>query len=97
MITISLNLIQPRVANEGNTTTTYAILKDAQGVAYIVREDKLSEWDGLETAALAEVIRPAIMAGDAAEIESDIKNEIAAALLAEGLCVENECGTLFIN
>lgn len=97
MITISLNLIQPRVANEGNTTTTYAILKDAQGVAYIVREDKLCEWDCLETAALAEVIRPAIMAGNAAEIESDIKNEIAAALLAEGVCDENECGTLFIK
>lgn len=97
MTTIKINLIQPRVANEGNTTTTYAILKDAQDVAYIVREDKLPEWDGLETAALAEVTHPAIMAGDAAEIESDIKNEIAAALLAEGVCVENECGTLFIK
>ena len=97
MITISLNLIQPRVANEGNTTTTYAILKDAQGVAYIVSEDKLSERDGLQTAALAEVIHPAIMARDAAEIESDIKNEIAVSLLAEGVCVENECGTLFIR
>ena len=28
MITISLNLIQPRVSNEGNTTTTYAIIRD---------------------------------------------------------------------
>lgn len=100
MKTIKINLTQPRVANvAGNATTMYAILKDSDSIAYIVRKDELDEWRewGFKTAALAEVTHPAIMAGNAEEIESDIRREIEEAVLAEGVCVANNFGALFVK
>lgn len=38
MITISLNLIQPRVSNEGNTTTTYVIIRNLNAAENILRQ-----------------------------------------------------------
>ena len=100
MKTIEINLNQPRVANvAGNTTTVYEILKGGDDVAYIFRQEQATECEeyGFKRAARVEVTHPAVMVGDWDELESDIQAEIEAAALAEGVCVANKYGVLFVK
>lgn len=98
METIKINLVQNCIENAmGNMVAKYAIVKDADGMAYVIAEEDKDEWQGFEIAAIAEVTRPYVMLGDSQEIESDIIREVKAAVLEAGVCVENECGTMFVK
>lgn len=105
METIKISVTQPRVANPLEATTSrYGIIVIADNKeVLIVREGKISEYMDFAAlgyyrlAAMVNVTRPAIMAGDEDEVESDIIGIIRKSLVRTGVCSENECGVLFAN
>lgn len=87
---------QPRVKNDfGTDVAEYFLVKDDNDLIYIVAKDDAEDWQFCELYAEVEVTRPTVMFGSMDEIESDIHQIIKAEAVEKGICVTNECGTLF--
>lgn len=102
VITLNLNLYQPRVANAlGSKQTKFAVIASESDDVQIVDEDEAKDWlrGGYGSyRRVADVVgtHPAIMFGDWQEIRLDMMSEITKMLIGKGICDESITGVLFL-